>query len=307
MDDQLIQFKGVTKRFGDNLVLNSIDLTIPEGKITGIIGASGEGKSTILKMMTSFYKPTSGNIYYLRRNILKDIDNISQFFGLAIEDGSFYEKLNVKENLCHFGRLYGVKRNVLKKRAEEIISLVGLTNATKTLAQDLSIGMKKRLDIGCALIHNPTMLILDEPTADLDPLLREQMIHLLKKINSHGTTIVLTTQLLEEVDKMCDRVAILYDEKIIEQDTPSKIKTKYNSSNLNDVFNKIFSRKGRKTYQESTDTKTKLNLLKKNEPKKESLIPDISELEEVMGINSKQNKKEDSKKKENNPENEEDD
>ena len=298
MDDQLIQFKGVTKRFGSNVVLDSIDLTIPEGKITGIIGASGEGKSTILKMMTSFYKPTSGEIYYLRRNILKDLSNITKFFGLAIEDGSFYEKLSVEENLFHFGRLYGVKRKTLKKRANEIIGLVGLTNAANTLAQNLSLGMKKRLDIACSLIHNPTILILDEPTADLDPLLRKQMMHLIKQINSHGTTVVLTTQLLGEVDSLCDKVIILYNEKVIEEDTPSKIKKKYNSPDLNEVFNKIFSKKDRKTYQESTKKKTKLTLLKQNEPKKESLISDTSKLKKAIEKSSgqKETKKKDSTK-----------
>ena len=282
MDDQLIQFKGVTKKFGNNIVLDSINLTIPEGKITGIIGASGEGKSTILKMMTSFYKPTKGKIYYLRRNILDDLPNISKFFGLAIEDGSFYEKLSVEENLFHFGELYGVKREVLKKRVDEIISLVGLVNAEDTLAQNLSLGMKKRLDIGCSLIHNPTILILDEPTADLDPLLRTQMMHLIKKINSHGTTVVLTTQLIEEADMMCDKIAILYNEKIIIENTPSKIKKKYKSSDLNDVFNKIFSKKDRKTYQEFSKEKTKLNLLKKDEPKKKTLISDTSKLKKEI-------------------------
>ena len=291
MDDELIQFKGVTKKFGKNTVLDSINLTIPEGKITGIIGASGEGKSTILKMMTSFYKPTKGNIYYLRRNILKEISNITKFFGLAIEDGSFYEKLSVEENLFHFGRLYGVKRKTLKKRVSEIIDLVGLTNANKTLAQDLSLGMKKRLDVGCSLIHNPTILILDEPTADLDPLLRQQMIHLIKKINAHRTTVILTSQLLSEVNKMCDKVAILYNEKIIEQDSPEKIKKKYNSSTLTEVFNKIFSKRDRKTYQESAKKKTKLTLLKKTEPKKESLIKDTSKLKEEIKEENK-NKKE---------------
>ena len=239
MDDQLIQFKDVTKRFGKNTILDSINLTIPEGKITGIIGASGEGKTTILKLIISFYKPTKGKVYYLRREISKDIVNISKFFGFATEDGSFYEKLSVRENIYHFGKLYGVKNKVIKNRAKEIIELVGLTKATKTLAEDLSIGMKKRLDLACTLIHKPTVLILDEPTADLDPLLRAQMLHLIKKINSHGTTVVITTQLLKEAEEICDKIAILYNEKIIEQNTPEKIKSKYKASNLNDVFNKI--------------------------------------------------------------------
>ena len=282
MDDQLIQFKGVTKKFGKNTILDSINLTIPEGKITGIIGASGEGKTTILKLIISFYKPTKGKIYYLRREISKDIVNISKFFGFATEDGSFYEKLSVKENIYHFGRLYGVKNKVIKKRAKEIIELIGLTKATETLAEDLSIGMKKRLDLACSLIHKPTVLILDEPTADLDPLLRTQMLHLIKKINSHGTTVIITTQLLEEVDEICDKIAILYNERIIDQNTPQKIKSKYSSSNLNQVFNKIFSKKNRTTYQESSEKKSKLHLLNKNEPKKETLITNTEELKNII-------------------------
>lgn len=282
MDDELIQFKGVTKKFGKNTVLDAIDLTIPEGKITGIIGASGEGKSTILKMMASFYKPTKGKVFYLRREIMKDLMHVKKIFGLAIEDGSFYEKLNVKENLYHFGRLYGVNRKLLKERTEEIMNLVGLKNAEDTLARNLSLGMKKRLDIACSLIHNPAVLILDEPTADLDPLLREQMIHLIKKINSHKTTVVITTQLLEEAEMVCHKIAILFNEKIIEEDTPAKIKAKYKSPNLNDVFNKIFSNRSRKTYQESSKKKTPLKLLKRDESRKKTLITGREELEKIL-------------------------
>jgi len=281
MDEELIQLKGVTKRFGKNLVLDSIDLVIPEGKITGIIGASGEGKSTILKMLASFYTPNKGVILYKNKSLLKSRKVICHLFGLSIEDGSFYEKLSVKENLIHFGRLYGVKRNLLRKRVDELINLVGLTDAENTLAKNLSLGMKKRLDVGCALIHNPAVLILDEPTADLDPFLRKQMNHLIKQINSHGTTIILTTQLLLEAEEVCDRVAILFNEKIIEQGEPSKIKKKYHSKDLNEVFNKIFSKKERKTYQESSKKKTKIKLLKHGSLKK-SLLKNKDKIDELL-------------------------
>ncbi len=287
MNDKLIEFKGVTKSFKKNVVLNSIDLTIPEGKITGIIGASGEGKSTILKLISSFYKPTKGKIYYLGRNILKDISNISKFFGLAIEDGSFYEKLSVKENIFHFGKLYGVKRKILKIRTEEIIGLVGLENAKNTLSEELSIGMKKRLDIACSIIHKPTLLILDEPTADLDPLLRKQIINLIKKINSYGTTIVLTTQLLDEAEEICDNIAILYNEKIIDEGNSKKIEKKYGVSTLDQVFDKIFSKKDRKSYQESKKIKSKVKLKKKKSIKKSNLITDSSELRKAIEKASK--------------------
>jgi ABC-2 type transport system ATP-binding protein len=290
MGDGLIQFKKVTKSFGKNVVLNAIDLEITEGKIVGIIGASGEGKSTILKMIVSFYKPTKGEIFYKKKNIVKSRKILSKLFGISIEEGSFYETLSAKENLSHFGRLYGVKEKVLNHRIGEILHLIGLEAAEKTLARDLSLGMKKRLDIGCALIHNPSILILDEPTADLDPLLRKQMMGLIKKINSHGTTVILTTQLLGEAEEICDEVAILFNEKIIEEGTPARIKKKYKSSNLDGVFHKIFSDKNRKTYQESAEKKTKLKILEKGK-KKKSLITNSDKIDELI---EKAKEKEDS-------------
>jgi len=257
MGDAIVEFKGVSKSFGKNKVLDSINLEIPKGKITGIIGASGEGKSTILKMMISFYKPSKGKVYYLGKNILKNLKQIKKKFGFAIEDGSFYEDLTVQENLFHFGKLYHVKRKLLKQRVKRLISFVGLNKASDVLAKNLSLGMKKRLDLACSLVNRPSVLVLDEPTADLDPLLRKQLLKLIKKINSHGTTIIMTTQLMGEVDEICDNVAILYNEKILEKGTSAQIKKKYKTNKIENVFEKIFSNENRKTYQESKKKKTK--------------------------------------------------
>ena len=138
MDDEFIQLKKVTKTFGKNKVLDGVDFSIPEGKITGIIGASGEGKSTMLKLIASFYKPTSGDILYFRRDVDKDSQNLKKSFGLAIEDGSFYEDLTVYENLFHFGRLYGVNRKTLKERISGILKFVGLLDARDVLVKNLS-------------------------------------------------------------------------------------------------------------------------------------------------------------------------
>jgi ABC-2 type transport system ATP-binding protein len=258
MGDTILELRGVSKSFGKNKVLDSIDLEIPEGKITGIIGASGEGKSTILKMMVSFYNASKGKVLYSGENILTNLKEIKKKFGLSIEEGSFYENLTVRENLIHFGRLYHVERKVLKRRVEGLMHFVGLENASNVLSKNLSLGMKKRLDLACSLVHKPSVLILDEPTADLDPLLRKQLLNLIKRVNSHGTTVVLTTQLMGEIEKICDKVAILYDEKILEQGSLLQIKKKYNTDKISNVFEKIFSNKKRKTYQESLDKKTKL-------------------------------------------------
>src|SRR3989344_8375394 len=147
MDDEMIQFKEVTKEFNGRLVLDNVNLDIPEKKITGIIGASGEGKTTILKLMIGFYKPNKGKIHFLRRNISSDMNNIKKHFGFSTEDGSFYDKLTVQENLFHFGKLYNMKNIEIKKRTAELAAMVGLSQAINTLAKNLSMGMKKRLDV----------------------------------------------------------------------------------------------------------------------------------------------------------------
>lgn len=281
MDDAFIQLKGVTKQFWKNRVLDKIDLSIPEGRITGIVGASGEGKSTILKLISSFYTPDEGEILYFRRDIKHDSKNIKKSFGVAIEAGSYYEDLTVFENLYHFGKLYHVKKKVLKRRIKGIIYFVGLSDAKNVLAKNLSLGMKKRLDMACALVHKPSVLILDEPTADLDPLLRNQMLKLIRKINMHGTTVIFTTQMLEEIDDLCDYVAILYNEKIIEEGELKEILSKYNTKNTDEVFKKIFSKKERKAYLESIKKKSTLNLRKDEEALKDSSLKKNDFLQEL--------------------------
>jgi len=277
MDTELIQLKEVTKTFGKNCVLDSINLSIPENQITGIIGASGEGKTTILKLLIGFYKPTSGEVSYLRRNVFKAMKDIEKCFGFATEDGSFYNKLTVRENLFYFARLYGIKTAKIQDAVEDIINLVELQDAINTLAEELSIGMKKRLDLACALVHDPKILIMDEPTEDLDPLLRKQMIDLIRKIKKQGTTIVLTTHLLNEMDSVCDKIAILFNKKIVEDGPPAKIKKKYGQATLDGVFRKIFSQRVRERYKEKRRGK------KQEEPEEKSPFPSLKELKEVLG------------------------
>ena len=129
MDSEIIQLKGVTKHFKKNVVLENLNLVIPEGQITGIIGASGEGKSTILKLIIGFYKPNKGDILYLRRSVFKNIREIERKFGFSTDEGSFYDNLTVLENVRHFARLHKLKRKEVKKRAGELLDFVGLTYA----------------------------------------------------------------------------------------------------------------------------------------------------------------------------------
>jgi len=287
VDTELIKFKGVTKKFKRNLVLDSNSFNIPENKITGLIGSSGSGKTTILKLIIGTYKPTKGEIVYLRRNIRKSIKYVERYFGFATEDGSFYDKLTVKENIYYFGRLQNMKKRDIKKNAAKLINLVGLDKAKNTLAENLSIGMKKRLDITCALIHKPKVLIMDEPTSGLDPVLRKEIIRLIKTINKKGTTIMMTTQLLGEADELLDKVLVLYDRKIVEDGSPSEINKKYNKQSINDVFEEIVKqhkekKKKKKIYLKNPKNE-ELDFINKKEKKDLDKILDDYEKNQKRG------------------------
>ena len=287
VDTELIKFKGVTKKFKRNLVLDSNSFNIPENKITGLIGSSGSGKTTILKLIIGTYKPTKGEIVYLRRNIRKSIKYVERYFGFATEDGSFYDKLTVKENIYYFGRLQNMKKRDIKKNAAKLINLVGLDKAKNTLAENLSIGMKKRLDITCALIHKPKVLIMDEPTSGLDPVLRKEIIRLIKTINKKGTTIMMTTQLLGEADELLDKVLVLYDRKIVEDGSPSEINKKYNKKSINDVFEEIVKKhkekkKKKKIYLKNPKNE-ELDFINKKEKKDLDKILDDYEKNQKRG------------------------
>lgn len=275
VDSELLKFKKVTKKFKKNLVVNSVSFDIPENKITGLIGASGSGKTTVLKLMIGAYRPTKGKVVYLKRDLRKEMKDVEKYFGFATEDGSFYDKLTVEENVHYFGKLQKMKNKEIRENSETLIQLVGLENARKTLAENLSIGMKKRLDITCALIHHPKVLIMDEPTADLDPVLRKEILNLIKKINKRGTTVILTTQILEEADDLLDHVLILYDKKIKEDGTPKKITKKYKEDTINDVFEKIFRKR-------SKSKKNKKSNKKKNSKRNSSRVKTKKELDEIL-------------------------
>lgn len=222
-----IEFQNIKKRYGKNEVLLGVTLEIPYGERFGIIGVSGSGKTTLLNILIGFLRANAGSIYYNLRDILKEKKDIRRTFGFAAQEGSFYSDLTVMENLKYFGTLYGMSNEDIQKRSKGLLALVGLSKAKDTLGRNLSRGMQKRLDIACAMIHEPKVLILDEPTEDLDPMLRKDILLLIKKINERGTTIIITSHLLAEIEAICTKIAILHGGKIIEVGTPADLKGRY--------------------------------------------------------------------------------
>lgn len=229
----LIKLQNLTKRFRKKIVLSNINLEINKGEIFGIIGMSGSGKTTLLNTLIGFLEPEEGDILFFseKKNAYESIyENqleVRKNFGFATQAASFYPKLTAEENLLHFGALYNLPRNVNKTNAKRLLELTGLSNAKDSLAQNLSGGMEKKLSVACSLIHKPKILILDEPTADLDPLSRNETWEMIQGIHKMGTTIIIASHFLNELEEVCDRVGILYNQTIVAVGTPNQLKDKY--------------------------------------------------------------------------------
>ncbi len=240
MSDAIIKVNNVNKRFGKNKILEQVNLEITSGEIFGIIGLSGSGKTTLLNTLIGFLRPEVGDVLFKLehllnfresdeqyRSVFKNQMDVKTIFGFAAQSASVYTQLDSVENLDYFGRLYGLSKDIRKTNIEILLKLMNLYESKNVLAGNLSGGMLKRLDIACSLIHDPKILLLDEPTSDLDPLLRKQMWDLIKEINQKGTTIILSSHFLDELEHLCDRVGILYDSTIVKTGTPNEIKSFY--------------------------------------------------------------------------------
>ena len=222
-----IEIKDLSKRFGNHVVLDNISLSIPQQKIFGIIGESGSGKTTLLKTIIGFWRSDAGKIQFEGRDLEKNTKFIRQIVGFATQDSGVYPKLTVKENLKYFGSLSNVPSSTLKSNIEKVLKFVELDYAKNELTENLSGGMMRRLDIACALIHNPRILILDEPTEDLDPLLRRDIMNLIRRINSDSTTVIITSHLLDETEDLCDEIAILHNGKVLKHGTPEQLRDSF--------------------------------------------------------------------------------
>ncbi|MFC1742050.1 ATP-binding cassette domain-containing protein [Nanoarchaeota archaeon] len=230
--------KNVSKSYRKKLVLKDVNFEIYHGDIFGIIGMSGSGKTTIFQLMSGILTPQAGDILVKSDtiqmhgknvpdyvSILKNLTSIKRYFGFASQHPSFYEHLTVDENLLMYGALYGLPKSKVKENIAKLLHLVDLTQERDTLAAELSGGMQRRLDIACSLIHEPKVLFLDEPTSDLDPVMRKQIWNLIKEIHNKGTTVVLASHILEEVEALCSKVAILSDRKVIGYGTLKELKS----------------------------------------------------------------------------------
>ncbi len=228
----VIEIRGLTRKFDDFTAVDNVDLTVDKGVILGLLGPNGAGKSTLIKILTCLLKPTSGSASIFGLDVVKDRRDVLSIIGVVPQEKSFYEDLSVMENLAYFGSLYGVPRIEIKKRGYEILKLLKLENKRDKRAGDLSGGMKTRLNIACALIHKPGVLILDEPSVGLDPVSKLALWETVRKVNSEGVTVLITTHDMGEAEELCQKIVIINRGKIVVEGTPEELKSRVGVENI---------------------------------------------------------------------------
>jgi ABC-2 type transport system ATP-binding protein len=238
MDSIIVE--GLTKRFGDFPAVNGISLRVKKGSIFAFLGPNGAGKSTSIKMLTTLLKPTSGSIRIEGIDVLEEQDKARRHFAVVFQDQSIDEELTAYENLKIHATLYDVPTQEMEGRITHALEVIGLLDRIKDFVRTFSGGMKRRLEIGRALIHYPNVLFLDEPTTGLDPQTREAIWKHLKDMNrKKKTTIFFTTQYMEEAEAVANEVAIIDHGKVLVQGTVSSITKKAKAKSLEQAFLKL--------------------------------------------------------------------
>ncbi len=219
-----IAFTNVTKRYDDQLAVDKVNFTIQEGEIFGLLGPNGAGKSTLLSMLCGVVNMDKGDITIGEHSINKNPVNVKRLLGYVPQDLALFENLTIMDNLDYFAGMYGLKGKLKKERIKEALEVTGLAERKKDKVKKLSGGMKRRLNIACAILHRPKVLIMDEPTVGIDPQSRNHILEFTKGMNEkYGTTIIYTSHYMEEIQRLCNSLIILDQGKEIIRGTKEEI------------------------------------------------------------------------------------
>lgn len=224
MNDTVVKLDGLIKKYDNKAVVDGLSLEIKEGEIFGLLGPNGAGKSTTMNMICSLLKPNAGEVELFGMNIKTDRNRIKPLIGYIPQDLAIYGNLKAWENVELFTSLYGIKGQQLKDEIDRSLNFVGLSEKRDAFAKTFSGGMKRRLNIACALGHRPKLLIFDEPTVGIDPQSRNFILEKIKEVNKDGTTVIYTSHYMEEVEAICTRVAVMDNGKIVAIGTPEELK-----------------------------------------------------------------------------------
>ncbi|MFC6322534.1 ATP-binding cassette domain-containing protein [Companilactobacillus baiquanensis] len=234
-----VEVRNLTKTFNNNIVVNNVSFDVKKGEVFGLLGPNGAGKTTTLRMMTTLLKADSGSVKIFGHDTRKEGRLSRSMFGLTGQYASVDEDISSRENLMIFSRLNGLSRTDSKKRTVELLEEFSLVDSADKALKNFSGGMRRRLDLAVSLITRPKLIFLDEPTTGLDPRTRSQMWETVRNLVANGSTVVLTTQYLDEADQLADRVAVIDHGKLVKIGTPSELKEQVGGTNLNFTVNKL--------------------------------------------------------------------
>lgn len=221
----LLEVKNLVKRYKDFLAVDNLNIEIEEGEILGFLGPNGAGKTTTIGAITGMSKLDSGGIKIFGLDMRNHEKEIKKQIGVVPQDIAVYEDLTAYENLDYFGRLYGLKGTELKNRIHDALEFVDIVDKEKDYPKKFSGGMKRRLNIACAIVHRPKLIIMDEPTVGIDPQSRNYILNSIRKLNEMGSTIIYTSHYMEEVEELCTRILIIDHGRIIAKGTKDELKS----------------------------------------------------------------------------------
>lgn len=234
MSEWAVEVNELTRRFGDFTAVDRISFSVRRGEIFGFLGPNGAGKSTTIRMLCGIIEPTSGTGIVAGLDIRTQAEQIKERIGYMSQRFSLYEDLTVEENIQFYAGIYGVPPSRMEERQRWVIQMAGLEGRERTLTGELAMGWKQRLALGCAIVHEPEILFLDEPTAGVDPVSRRQFWDLIYELAHGGVTVFVTTHYMDEAEH-CDRLCLIYRGRIVAMGTPAQLKSAYTSGQLLEV------------------------------------------------------------------------
>jgi ABC-2 type transport system ATP-binding protein len=236
--EKIISVQNLSKKFGDFTAVNNISFEVNRGEIFGFLGANGAGKTTAMKMLIGISKPSSGEATVAGFDVKTNSEMVKKSIGYMSQKFSMYDDLTIKENITFFGGIYGLSKSQIKEKTSKLIAELQLEEVANKLVGSLPLGWKQKLAFSVALLHEPKIVFLDEPTGGVDPITRRQFWEMIYAEAHKGTTLFVTTHYMDEAE-YCDRVSIMVEGHIEALDTPKNLKTQFNVDSMNEVFLKL--------------------------------------------------------------------
>lgn len=238
MNDKVIDVHDLVKKFGSFVANDNLNFEVYKGEIFGFLGANGAGKTTAIRILSGLSRPTSGEVKVAGFDAYKQTELIKKNIGYMCQKFSLYEDLTVKENIMLYGGIYGMKLALIKKRISELLERLSFQEYENSIISDLPLGLRQKLAFSVAVLHEPKIVFLDEPTGGVDPITRRQFWEMIYETAARGITVFVTTHYMDEAE-YCDRISIMSEGKIVALDTPLALKKRYETETVEEVFIKI--------------------------------------------------------------------